>query len=176
MRLLPTALPEVLLLEPRRHHDARGHVAETWDAWTWRHATFSTDVEALSRSAGTLRGLHAQLGDAPQGKLVRCAAGAMRDVVVDATPGSPTFGRWMAVELTAANGHQLYIPPGHLHGYVTLEPNTLTLYKMTCPYAPDHQVAVRWDDPALGIDWQIAEPLLSDRDRAAPLFHEVFPP
>lgn len=179
MNVAPTELPGVFLFTPRRHSDDRGHVCETWDERTLaavgHPGSFTTDVESLSRRVGTLRGLHLQAGDHPTAKIVRCAAGALLDVVVDARPTSPTFRRWIAIELSAANGRQVCIPTGCLHGFVTTAPDTLTLYKMSAPYDPTAQVAVRWNDPALGIDWGTTGPLLSDRDAGAPLFHEAYP-
>jgi dTDP-4-dehydrorhamnose 3,5-epimerase len=170
----PTDLPGVLVVTARRHPDPRGHVTEPWDADRWRAAglpdAWTTLVESYSPAVGTLRGLHAQRG---QGKVVRCAAGAMWDVVVDARADAPTRGRWVAIDLSAANGRQVVIPPGFLHGFVSRAPHTLTLYRTSRPYDPAEQVLARWDDPSLGIPWPITRPLLSTRDAEAPDFATV---
>lgn len=181
MLVQTTPLADVLLLTPRRHADARGHLAETWSARALEEAglrlpPFVQENESLSRRAGTLRGLHCQAPPHAQGKLVRCAAGALLDVVVDIRRGAPGFGRWWAVELSAANGRQLWVPPGFLHGFVTRAPDTLALYRLTAPHAPEAARAVRWD--SLGIEWGCARPVLSQADATAPplaAFESPFP-
>lgn len=173
MILEPTSLPDVLILTPRRHGDARGHFSEVWNRQTLARLgidiDFVQDNHSLSRQAGTVRGLHFQAPPHAQAKLVRCGAGAILDVAVDIRRGSPSYGRWVRVELSAENGRQLLIPAGFLHGFVTLRPETEVLYKCSDVYAPGCDGAVRFDDPDLGIDWGIdpAQAVLSDKDRAA---------
>lgn len=174
MQALPTALAGVLILEPTVFGDTRGFFMESYNRRRFAAAT-GVDPEFVqdnhSRSAkGVLRGLHYQLRQ-PQGKLVRVVQGAVFDVALDIRPGSPTFGRWAGVELTADNQRQLWVPPGLAHGFVVLSDSADFLYKTTDYYAPEHERCIAWDDPALGIDWPlaahgIAAPLLSAKDRA----------
>jgi dTDP-4-dehydrorhamnose 3,5-epimerase len=169
----PTALTDVLVLEPRVFGDARGFFLESFNAHRFAEATgvraeFVQDNQ--SRSArGVLRGLHYQIRQ-PQGKLVRVVRGRVFDVAVDLRRSSPAFGRWAGVELSEDNHRQLWIPPGFAHGFLVLSESADFLYKATDYYAPEHERAIRWDDPSVGIDWPIAEqaPLLSAKDRAAP--------
>lgn len=169
----PTALTDVLVLEPRVFGDARGFFLESFNARRFAEATgvraeFVQDNQ--SRSArGVLRGLHYQIRQ-PQGKLVRVVRGRVFDVAVDLRRSSPAFGRWAGVELSEDNHRQLWIPPGFAHGFLVLSESADFLYKATDYYAPEHERAIRWDDPSVGIDWPIAEqaPLLSAKDRAAP--------
>jgi dTDP-4-dehydrorhamnose 3,5-epimerase len=176
MQIRETALPEVKVLTPRRFGDARGWFAETWSAARLAGAGLGhhwvQDNESLSARAGTLRGLHYQAPPFAQAKLVRVARGAIRDVAVDVRRGAPTYGRWVAEELSAANGAQILVPRGFLHGFVTLTDDTLVLYKVDNPYDAASDGAVAWDDPDLAIDWGIApgQAILSDKDRAAPRF------
>jgi dTDP-4-dehydrorhamnose 3,5-epimerase len=164
----PTALTDVLVLEPRVFGDARGFFLESFNARRFAEATgvraeFVQDNQ--SRSArGVLRGLHYQIRQ-PQGKLVRVVRGRVFDVAVDLRRSSPAFGRWAGVELSEDNHRQLWIPPGFAHGFLVLSESAVFLYKAT-----EHERAIRWDDPSVGIDWPIAEqaPLLSAKDRAAP--------
>lgn len=128
---------------------------------------FVQDSQSLSLDVGTLRGLHFQAPPAEQGKLVRCGRGAIFDVAVDIRQGSPTYGKWEGYELTAENGHQLYVPVGFAHGFVTLEPYSEIIYKFSRYYAPETEGAVRWDSS--GIDWPLnGDPILSKKDAAAP--------
>lgn len=170
-----TALPDVLLLVPRRFGDDRGWFSESWNRKTLRAAgldlpEFVQDNHSLSHRPGTVRGLHYQAPPHAQGKLVRCGRGRLWDVAVDGRRGSPTYGQWAGAELSAENGHQLWIPAGFLHGFVSLEPDTEILYKCTDHYAPAYDGAVRFD--TLGIDWRIdpASAALSPKDAAAPAF------
>ncbi|MFN4202692.1 MAG: dTDP-4-dehydrorhamnose 3,5-epimerase [Tabrizicola sp.] len=180
MDLVPTSLTDVLILTPRRFGDARGWFTETWNASRMAEAgldlTFVQDNHSYSAAKGTLRGLHFQRPPRAQGKLVRCSRGAILDVAVDIREGSSTYGRWVAVELTADNGRQILVPKGFLHGFVTLTDDTEVQYKCTDFYSPDHDGAVRWDDPAIGIDWGIAAPILSEKDARAPLLAEIGTP
>ena len=172
MQILPTALPEVLMLTPRRHGDSRGFFCESWNRRQLQQAgltlpEFVQDNHSFSQQAGTLRGLHFQAPPHAQGKLVRCGRGRLFDVAVDIRRGSPRYGAWVGMELSFDNGHQLWIPPGFLHGFVSLSPETEILYKCTDHYAPDCDGAVAWD--SCGITWPLTTPpQLSARDAAAP--------
>ncbi len=179
MKVFATALPEVLILEPVVHGDARGYFFEAFHARRFAELTgvtavFVQDNESRSRY-GVLRGLHYQLPPHAQGKLVRCVEGVIFDVAVDLRRSSPTFGRWVGVELSDENKRQLWIPPGFAHGFVTLSEYARLLYKTTDYYAPECDRAVRWDDPAIGIAWpQLTKPLiLSTKDQCAPLLAEA---
>jgi len=170
MNVEPTELPGVLLVEPRVFGDRRGWFCETWHAERYAEhglpSAFAQDCLSSSRR-GTLRGLHLQEPNA-QGKLVFVLHGAVFDVAVDLRPGSETFGRWTAHELTAENHRQLWIPEGLAHGFLVLSDEALFAYKCTAKYAPECERAIRWDDPELAIDWPIEEPVLSAKDAAAP--------
>lgn len=180
MQVIETALPGVSLIEPRVFGDARGFFMESWNRQAFAdlglHADFVQDNH--SRSArGVLRGLHYQVQQ-PQGKLVRVVRGAVFDVAVDLRRSSPTFGRWTGHELSEDNQRMLWIPPGFAHGFLVLSDSADFLYKATAFYAPEHDRAVRWNDPAIGIDWPLTgAPGLSPKDQAAPLLQdaEVYP-
>lgn len=171
MNVARTDIPDVLLIEPRVFGDARGFFYESYNRQAFAQAT-GIDVEFVqdnhSRSArGVLRGLHYQLQH-PQGKLVRCAVGAVFDVAVDVRRSSPTFGRAVGVELSAENKKMLWVPPGFAHGFLVLSEHAEFLYKTTDYYAPEHERAILWNDPALKIDWPLADqPVLSAKDQAA---------
>ena len=177
MKVTPTAVPDILLLEPRVFHDDRGFFMETWNARTWREATgldttFVQDNHSRS-VRGVVRGLHYQL-ECVQGKLVRVAEGEIFDVGLDLRRGSPTFGRWAGARLSAENRRQLWIPPGFAHAFVALSETADVLYKATDYYHPDSERSIRWDDPDLAIDWpDCGAPLLSDKDRGAVPFAEA---
>ena len=174
MQSIPTAIDGVLILEPRVFGDARGFFMESYNRRAFAQATgldidFVQDNHSRSRR-GVLRGLHYQVQQ-PQGKLVRVTQGAVFDVAVDIRQGSPSFGRWVGVELSADNQRQLWVPAGMAHGFLVLSESADFLYKTTDYYAPEHERCIAWDDPAIGIDWPlaahgIAAPLLSDKDRA----------
>jgi dTDP-4-dehydrorhamnose 3,5-epimerase len=156
---------------PFRHSDHRGYFGETYSRRRYAEKGFDVefvqDNHSLSYCVGTLRGLHFQAPPAAQGKLVRCGRGAIFDVAVDIRCGSPTYGQWEGYELTAENGHQLYVPVGFAHGFVTLEPDSEIVYKCTDYYAPETEGAVRWD--SCGIEWPLpGDPILSDKDAVAP--------
>ncbi len=172
------AVPEVRLVTPRRFGDARGWFSESWRAdWDLFEANPCVqDNHAFSAQANTVRGLHFQYGPSVQAKLLRVVTGAILDVAVDIRQGSPTYGRHVAARLTAEGGEQLFVPHGFAHGYATLTPDTHVLYKVDAPYDPTREGAVRWDDPALGIEWPEGEAHLSDKDRAAPLLSEIESP
>lgn len=177
-----TTLPDVLILTPRRFGDDRGWFSEVWNRESLRKAgidiDFVQDNHSLSRPVGTVRGLHYQAPPHAQDKLVRCGAGRVLDVAVDARKGSPTYGKWVAVELSAENGKQLFIPKGFLHGFATLEPNSELLYKCSDVYAPECDGSVRFDDPDIGIDWgvDLSKAILSDKDRNAQSFADFNSP
>jgi dTDP-4-dehydrorhamnose 3,5-epimerase len=182
MEIRDTALPEVKILTPRRFGDARGYFCETWSAPRLRASglafDFVQDNESLSAEKGTLRGLHYQAPPFAQTKLVRVARGAILDVAVDARRGSPTYGRWVAEEISAENGAQILVPRGYLHGFVTLTSDTLVIYKVDNVYDAASDGGVLWSDPDLGIGWGIAEgeATLSDKDRRAPAFRDWVSP
>jgi dTDP-4-dehydrorhamnose 3,5-epimerase len=175
VKFVPTALPEVVRVEPDVHRDARGFFVETWRADRWGAGgvagPFVQDNHSLSR-AGTVRGLHAQ-GRRPQGKLVRVVRGEIWDVAVDVRRGSPSFGRWVAETLSAENFAQLWIPPGFAHGFAVLSDEAEFVYKCTDYYDPTDELRIAWNDPALAIAWPVAEPLLSEPDRRAPTLAEL---
>lgn len=178
MNIIETALPGVLILEPRIFGDDRGFFLESWNAETFRAAgldyEFVQDNHSFS-AQGTLRGLHYQL-NTPQGKLVRVTSGAVYDVAIDLRRSSMHFGRWAGIEISAANKRQLWIPPGFAHGFYVLSATADFLYKCTTVYAPADDRGIRWDDPALGIDWPLvagSPPLLSTKDAIAPLLAEA---
>jgi len=167
------------LIQPLRHGDARGYFTETFRVDRFAHelgsVEFCQENESLSAKTGTIRGLHFQTEPFAQGKLVRCVSGALLDVAVDIRRGSPTFGKWIAVELSAADGRQLWVPPGFAHGFCTLEPNTMLIYKVTAYYDHASDKGLAWDDPEIGIEWPAAaDPdTLSPKDRAQPKLAEL---
>lgn len=171
-----TTLPGVLILTPKRFGDARGFFAESYSARGFAEQgvtpVFVQDNHSLSATPGTIRGLHFQAPPHAQDKLVRCGRGALFDVAVDIRSGSPTYGQWTGVELTAQNGRQLLVPRGFAHGFITRLPDTEIVYKCSDYYAPETEGALRWDDPDLGIDWGLGvqAPTLSDKDATAPPF------
>lgn len=169
----PLPLPGLALVQPRCLEDARGFFSEVWSRRAFREAgldfDWCQDNHSMSRQAGTLRGLHYQAPPAAQAKLVRCTRGRIWDVAVDVRRGSPAEGRWFGVELSAANWHQLLVPRGFLHGFLTLEPHTEVIYKVDHPYDAAAEGAIAWNDPGLAIEWPLDKtPHLSAKDRAAP--------
>ena len=180
MKLLPTALPGVLIVEPRVFGDERGWFMESFKEPVWHAARdalgeprtrpFVQDNHSCSQ-AGVLRGLHYQLPPQPQGKLVRVVKGAAYDVAVDIRRHSPTFGQWVGVHLDAKNQRQVWIPEGFAHGFLALEDDTHFLYKTTDVYAPACERCIRWDDPTLAVPWPLQgrAPELAAKDAAAPL-------
>ncbi len=172
-------LAGVYEIAPRRFGDDRGFFSETYSAPSLAAAgidlVFIQDNHSLSRSAGVLRGLHYQLPPFAQEKLIRVVRGAILDVVVDIRKGSPTFGSWLALEVSAEKWNQILVPKGFAHGFVTLVPDTEVVYKVTEHYARDHDRSIRFDDPAIGIDWRVpaSEVTLSDKDRNAPLLADA---
>ena len=181
MNVTPLALPEVRLLVPERHEDARGWVSATWErsrlAAAGIVADFVQDNHVGAWRAGTVRSLHFQAAPFAQAKLMRVLRGAVYDVAVDIRSGSPTFGRWAGARLSAEGGEQLYSPRGFARGCVTLADDSELLLKVDSPHAPQHQGAVAWDDPDLRIDWGIdpGAVILSERDRSAPRLRDLPP-
>ena len=172
---------EPIYIRPKRYTDHRGFFAETYSCRKYSKLGIDTefvqDNHSLSRDVGTLRGLHFQAPPHEQAKLVRCGRGAIFDVAVDIRRGSPTYGQWEGYQLTAENGHQLYVPIGFAHGFVTLEPNSEIVYKCSDYYAPETEGAVLWNDPKIGIEWPTnTDPILSDKDADAPLLADLQSP
>lgn len=167
----------LVLITPDVFEDSRGYFFETYHEERFRRAgiehRFVQDNQSGS-TRGVLRGLHAQLVR-PQGKLVRVASGAVFDVALDIRPASPAFGSWAGIELSADNRRQLWIPPGFAHGFCALSDVAEVVYKCTELYDRDDEIGVRWNDPAIGIDWPIADPLLSDKDAGLPLLADLRP-
>lgn len=174
-------MESVLKIEPKRHGDHRGFFAETYSCARYsdlgiRHE-FVQDNHSLSALVGTLRGLHFQGPPHAQAKLVRCGRGAIFDVSVDIRQGSPTYGHWVGHELTEDNGHQLYVPIGFAHGFLTLHPNSEIVYKCSDYYAPETEGALIWNDPDIGIDWPTTNELtISEKDKAANMFKDFESP
>lgn len=177
MKLIETDLPGCLIIEPRVFGDERGFFYESWNKAKLAEVGLTVDfvqgnVSASSR--GVLRGLHCQWPN-PQGKLVSVLEGEVYDVAVDIRRGSPTFGRWSAVMLTAANRRHFYIPEGFAHGFAVVSERAVFTYQCTAAYDAAADAGIRWNDATLGIDWPLAEPILSDKDARAPFLAEVAP-
>jgi len=178
MKIIPTAIPEVLILEPKVFGDARGFFMESFnqkvfDEAVGRHVDFVQDNHSRS-TRGVLRGLHYQLQQ-PQGKLVRCARGAVFDVAVDIRKSSPTFGQWVGIELSEDNHRQFWVPAGFAHGFLVLSDSADFLYKTTDYYAPVHERCIAWNDSTLGIAWPAldAQIMVSSKDQAGQSFPEA---
>lgn len=173
------ALPDVLVFKPKRHGDARGFFSETYSRRSLLEAgvdiEFVQDNHSLSATPGTVRGLHFQTGAFAQAKLIRVGRGAILDVAVDIRRDSPTYGRHVAVEISADAWNQILIPVGFAHGLCTLTPDTEVQYKVSAPYSPAHDHGVLWNDPDIGIEWPVteADALLSDKDRDQPRLAEL---
>lgn len=174
MRVEALAISEVKLITPAKHGDDRGFFSETYSRAAFAAAgidlDFVQDNHSLSGERGVLRGLHYQTPPFAQAKLVRVLRGRIFDVAVDIRRGSPTYGRWVGAELSAQSWTQIFVPVGFAHGFCTLEPATEVAYKVSAPYAPASDRSLRWDDPAIGVDWPIGagEASLSGKDAAAP--------
>ncbi|WP_080832551.1 dTDP-4-dehydrorhamnose 3,5-epimerase [Cohnella massiliensis] len=168
MKVSDSKLPGIKLIDPVVHGDQRGFFLESYHAGRFSESgiacEFVQDNHSFSSEAGVLRGLHYQLNPRAQSKLVRVIAGAIYDVVVDIRDGSPTFGQWEAFILTSANKRQLFVPKGFAHGFCTLVPQTEVLYKVDEFYSSEHDRGIAWNDPDLGIDWPVVQPILSDKD------------
>lgn len=175
MKFQPTAIPDVILVEPAVFRDDRGFFLETYHQKKFVDGgipdLFVQDNHSYS-SRGTLRGLHAQLRQ-PQGKLVRAVQGEIFDVAVDIRPDSPTFGRWVGEVLSGENFRQLWVPPGFAHGFCVMSETAHVQYKCTDFYAREDEIGIVWNDPVIRIDWPVSEPLLSPKDRDAPRLEEI---
>ncbi|MFT4412447.1 dTDP-4-dehydrorhamnose 3,5-epimerase [Fredinandcohnia humi] len=173
MKKIQTKLEDVFIIEPVVHSDHRGFFMECYNRKAFRdigiHVNFIQDNHSLSKEAGTIRGLHYQLQDKAQTKLVRVLHGAVYDVVVDIRKGSPTFGEWVGVILSEENKRQILVPKGFAHGICTLVTNTQILYKVDEYYSPEHDRGIYWNDPQLNIQWPVTTPILSDKDKNQPL-------
>lgn len=179
LEVRPLELEGVLEIQPRRIGDDRGFFSEVWNRASWAEAgievNFVQDNHSLSKERGVLRGLHYQAPPMAQAKLVRVTRGAIFDVAVDIRAESPAYGRWVSVILSAEKWNQLFVPAGFAHGFVTIEPDSEVIYKVSASYSPEHDRAIRFDDPQIAIDWPIppGELILSGKDRAAPLLAEI---
>ncbi len=175
MKVVETKLSGVLIMELPAFRDARGYFMEVWNQGRYRSLStpdvFEQDNLSFSER-GVLRGLHFQSPDA-QGKLITVIAGEVFDAVVDLRCDSPTFGQWVGAELSAANRRQLYAPEGFAHGFVVTSDTALVSYKCTRTYAPDQERILRWDDPDVGIEWPVADPILSEKDTSAPRLRDI---
>lgn len=179
MRVIETEIPAVKRVVPARFGDERGWFSETFRVDRLAEAgiadAFVQDNQSFSGPRGTVRGLHFQTNPMAQGKLVRVLAGAIFDVAVDLRRASPTYGRHVTVTLDATAGAQLFVPAGFAHGFCTLEPDTMIAYKVTAYYSRENDANLRWNDPDLKISWPVSEAqaVLSDKDKAAPLFADL---
>ena len=178
MNYIKTEIDGPVILEPLVFGDERGYFFESFREDDFKanvaDVDFVQDNESWSARRGVLRGLHFQMGDHAQAKLVRVVRGRVQDVAVDIREGSPTYGKYISVELSAENHRMLYIPRGFAHGYAVLEDDTVFQYKCDSYYAPGFEGSIRWNDPTLGVKWMLEddEVILSDKDRVAPLFNE----
>ena len=174
----PTALADVVRIDPTTFLDERGSFRETFKASDFADAGIPTDFVQTNLSVskpGVLRGLHFQIDPEAQGKLVSCSAGAVFDVAVDLRHGSPSFGQWIGEELSVENGRMLWIPAGFAHGFCVLEGDAVLTYSVTSPYSGPHDGGIAWNDQEIGVVWPVAEPVLSDKDRALPLLRNGDP-
>jgi dTDP-4-dehydrorhamnose 3,5-epimerase len=181
LEVMPTELREVVIIQPARFGDSRGYFSETWNRRVFSSAginiDFVQDNQSYSAEPGTVRGLHYQSPPYAQDKLVSCRSGRLIDVAVDVRRGSDTYGKWVAVELSAENGRQLFVPKGFLHGFLTIEPETEVFYKCSNYYAPEADGSVLWSSPSLQIDWQWNGPvIISEKDAKAVEFAEFESP
>jgi dTDP-4-dehydrorhamnose 3,5-epimerase len=179
MQVISTAIADVREVRPVRHRDRRGFFSEIFREDVLREhgidVAFVQENQSLSVERGVVRGLHFQIPPAGQAKLVRVGAGSILDVAVDIRAGSPSYGRYVAVVLSAAEGNQLFVPEGFAHGFCTIEPNTVVIYKVNRYYSSEHDLGLAWNDPCLGIAWPVAEDeaVLSDKDRRQPALADL---
>ncbi len=170
-------IPDVILIEPKAFGDDRGWFMETYKRSEFEangiRVEFRQDNHSRSTAKGVIRGLHYQKDPAAQGKLVRCVDGAIYDVAVDIREGSPTYGRWVAAELSAEDRRMLWVPPGFAHGFCTLTDASEVVYKATAEYSAPHDRGIRWNDPAIGVTWPVKSPMLSPKDAQAPLLADA---
>jgi len=179
MNITQSELSGLLIIDPKVFGDERGYFFESFNAEVFKAADLEIDFvqDNESRSArGVLRGLHFQEPPFEQGKLVRVARGAVIDISVDIRKDSPSYGKWAAFELSEQNKRMLWIPPGFAHGFVTLEDDTIFIYKCTKVYNRESENSIRWNDPDLNIDWGIENPIISDKDNVSPLFRDLMSP
>lgn len=180
MRVEPLPIDGLVLFRPAIFHDSRGWFTELWSqaklAEHGLETAFAQDNLSYSEKPGTLRGLHFQTPPRAQGKLISVLTGSIQDVAVDIREGSPSYGEHVRVEMTAEGGEQLWIPPGFLHGFVTLTAGTRVLYKATAPYSREHDRTIAWNDPDLAVDWAVKDPILSRKDREAPRLRDIAVP
>lgn len=176
MNIIKTEIEDVLIIEPKVFGDHRGWFTEIYSKEKFRefgiNIDFIQDNHSLSARKGTLRGFHFQLNPKAQTKLVRCTKGKILDVAVDIREGSPTYKKWVAVELTEENKKQLLVPKGFAHGFITLTDNVEVQYKVDEYYSPENDRSIRYDDPEIGVDWGIEDPILSEKDLNAPLLKD----
>lgn len=176
MKITKTDLPDVIIIEPDVFGDARGFFFESYSERKFMDFgisdTFVQDNHSFSQKAGTLRGLHFQRNPNAQAKIIRCSRGSILDVAVDIRKGSPTYCKWVSVELSAENFRQIYIPVGFAHGFLTLTDNVEIQYKASSYYAPDCDRSIRWDDSVFGVDWGIESPIVSEKDHNAPIIKD----
>ena len=175
MTVTQTELSGVLIIEPRVFSDSRGWFMETYSKKKTPQFTcdFIQDNHSFSAQKGTLRGIHFQYPPMAQAKLLRCTRGALMDFAIDLRPNSDTFKKWICVELSEENKKQLFIPRGFGHAFLSLTDNSELLYKTDNYYSPEHDAAILWADPEINVDWGIDSPILSDKDRIAPLLQEI---
>lgn len=177
MEFIKTKISGVVIVEPKVFGDHRGFFMESWSKRAFEeaglHYDFVQDNHSLSTVKGTLRGIHFQKGDKAQAKLVRCVRGAVLDVAVDIRPQSPTYKQWVGVELSGDNHRMLMIPRGFGHGFVTLTDEVEFLYKADNYYAPEADGGILWSDPAIGVDWGVSDPILSEKDAKNPLLKDA---
>lgn len=177
MEFIKTEIEDLYIVEPKVFGDHRGFFMESWSQRAFEeaglHYNFVQDNHSSSTVKGTLRGIHFQKGEFAQAKLVRCVKGAVLDVAVDLRPNSPTYKKWVGVELSAENKRMLMIPRGFGHGFVTLTDDVEFLYKADNLYAPKSEGGIRWNDPELNIDWGVENPVLSAKDAVAPLLKDA---
>lgn len=177
MNFIKTEIEGLVIVEPKVFGDHRGFFMESWSERAFHDAglnyTFVQDNHSSSTVKGTLRGIHFQRGDKAQAKLVRCVRGAVLDVAVDLRPNSPTYKKWVGMELSEENKRMLMIPRGFGHGFVTLTDQVEFLYKADNPYAPESEGGIRWNDPELNIDWGVEHPVLSAKDERNPFLRDA---
>jgi len=176
MEIIKTEIEDLLIIKPKVFEDSRGYFYESFNKEAFLAAgidvEFVQDNQSLS-SKGVLRGLHFQNPPFEQGKLIRVISGSVIDVAVDIRKNSPTYGKWVAVELSAENKLMFWLPPGFAHGFATLEDNTTFFYKCTGLYNADSEGSILWNDPDLNIDWKLSDPILSEKDKLCPRFREL---
>ena len=179
MEIVETKISDLYIIKPKVFEDARGYFFESYNKQEFIHLgidqNFVQDNESMSQK-GVVRGLHYQSPPFAQGKLVRVMQGAVLDVAVDIRKASPTYGEWVAVELTQDNKWMYWIPPGFAHGFAALEDNTVFFYKCTNVYSSESEGSIRWNDPTLNIDWNVENPILKDRDMQSTLFKDFVSP